>query len=243
MLKHHSNFTSLLTILLISTGSPMIAQAQNSAAIPAVTESNSTQTVRPLRRKRVVQPVEYWVESSSLNLRDNPVAGNIVGTIEYGQKVFAYSQYENWVQISKSAEKGRWVNSDFLSNSPLSWVSYTRNRPTLASDITSVRIKDPENKKKRIFGVRLKTADTGNVLITTKEETSQGSYFQNRFVSCDGKAVVGMRLVGEGSSFLSAQNDFRNQSYNIYESDTVKDDAATSEDRVISKFACKSRPF
>lgn len=243
MLTHHSKLMSLVTILLISTGNSMIAQAQSSDAAQTVTASNSTQTDTPLRRKRVTQPVEYWVDASSLNLRDNPVAGNIVGSIEYGQKIFAYSQYENWVQISKSEEKGKWVNSDFLSNSPLSWASYSRNRPTRVSDITSIRIKDPENKKKRIFGVRLKTADTGNALITTKEETSQGLFFQNRFVSCDGQNVIGVRLVGEGSNYLRAQNDFRNQSYNIYDSDVVKDDATSSAARAISKFACKSQPF
>lgn len=243
MSKLHSNFLPLFSILLMSAGIPFTAQAQSSQTAPAANSDTDTPSVRPLRRKRVVQPIEYWVDANSLNQRDNPVAGNIVGTLEYGRKVLAYSHYENWVQVSKVETKPKWINSDFLSNSRLSWASYTHNRPTRASDITHIRIKDSENKKKRIFGVRLKMADTGNAIITTKEDTSQGSYFQNRFVSCKGESVIGVRLVGEGHNFLSAQNDYRNQAFNIYDAEPIKDEAADSTEEAISKFACKTRPF
>lgn len=243
MLKHHSKFLTFSASLLMLGGLPQISAAQSSDTNTSAAQEIITQPVQRPRRKRVVQPVEYWVDSNVLNLRDNPVAGKIVGTLEYGQKVLAYSQYENWVQIAKAEGGSKWVNSDFLSNSRLSWASYSRNFSTRVSDISAIPIKDPDNKKKKIFGVRLKTAATGNALITTKEETAQGTHFQNRFVSCDNERVIGVELVGEGSSFLSAQNDFRNQNFDVYGTETTDRKAGDSTEQAISNFACKTSAF
>jgi len=223
-------FKIIIASALIAIGSSQISAAQ-------------TSNERPERIKKDVQPIEYWVESSSLNLRDNPVAGKVVGNLSYGQKVLAYAQYENWVRISKSNTKQQWVNSDFLSNSSLSWASYVRPSTTLNADVIPVRIKDPEDRKKRMYGVRLKKSETGNALITTQLHTENGVFFQNRFVSCKKTKVIGVRLIGEGSTFLRAQNDARNLGLDIYGTDQIDDESNNSAEVAISKFACKTEDF
>jgi len=231
------NFKIIMASIVISIGSAQISYAQSTSAAPAADENRSP------RIKRDVQPVTYWVESSSLNLRDNPVAGRVVGSLSYGQKVVAYAQYENWVRISKIDAKQQWVNSDFLSNSSLSWASYVRPSTTLNVDVIPVRIKDREDRKKRMYGVRLKKSETGNALITTQLHTKTGIFFQNRFVSCDKTKALGVRLIGEGSSFLRAQNNVRNPDLDIYAPEQIEDDANNSAESAIASFACKTEAF
>ena len=226
--------TSLLSGLLICAASLSMAQAQT-----VEIDADEAQS----RLNRVVEPVSYWVGAETLHVRDNPVAGRIVETMEYGQKILSYSQYENWVQISEPGAKQRWVNSDFLSNSSINRVSYTRNVATRTSDVVSVRIKDPENRKSRVFGVRLKTAATGNALITTSHDTQQGAFFQNHFVSCNNQRPVGIRLVGEGYSFLDAQDDVRGAEFDIFDTQKVEGNIDNSLDKAISSFACKAQEF
>jgi len=235
--------TLVLAVIFLTAGSTEAVFAQQNSDLPVLAETTNGQVIRNKRLKRDVQPIPYWVDTTTLRLRDNPVAGKIVGNLDYGQKVMAYSQYENWVRVSKSENKAQWVNSDFLSNTRLSWASYNRNVPTRTSDVVAVRIKDPENRKKRIFAVRLKTADTSNAIITTRQNTAQGPLYQNRFVSCDEQRAIGVRIIGEGSNFLGAQNDVRNLSLDIYEPDQINDKANDSAENAISKFACKAQPF
>lgn len=200
-----------------------------------------TPSARKIIKK--VEPVPYWVGTNILKLRDNPVAGRIVGDIAYGQKVLAYTQYENWARISKDGEAARWVNTDFLSNSRLSWANYNDARSSRSSDVIAVRIKDPSDRKNRTFGVRLKTSDSGNALITTRQNTAQGIFFQNRFVSCEDQAPIGMRLVGEGYNFLDAQDDHRGSALDIFSSEPINDPISGSLDAAISAFACKAKDF
>lgn len=232
-----SNLKIILAAALISLGSTQISTAQTASEATIADETRSE------RVKRDVQPIAYWVEASSLNLRDNPVAGKVVGNLSYGQKILAYEQYENWIRVSKLDEKQKWVNSDFLSNSSLSWASYVRPSATLASDFNPVRIKDKEDRKKRMFGVRLKKSETGNALITTQLHSDKGVFFQNRFVSCKDKKAVGVRLIGEGSTFLRAQNDARNLGLDLYGTEQIDDDANNSAESAISSFACKTEAF
>jgi len=234
---------SLALSLALSLGAAQTASAQSTNE-PVLLGDGIAVTITTRQRVRIqVQPVPYWVEPSSLKLRDNPVAGNIVGELSYGQKVLAYDQYENWIRISKLDAKEQWVNSDFLSNSSLSWASYNRPTARAAADFVPVRIKDPEDRKKRLFGVRLKKSETGNALITTQLQSERGRFFQNRFVSCDGKQVLGVRLVGEGSTFLRAQNDPRNLGLDIYSSEQIDHEANNSAESAIAQFACITRAF
>ncbi len=203
----------------------------------------SAQNAQSTTLKRKVQPISYWVNASSLKFRDNPVAGTVKGRLEYGQKVMAYSQYENWVRISKPGQDEQWVNSDFLSNSRLSWASYNRTASRRSSDVVSVRIIDPSDRKNRMSAVRVKTSELGNTLITTRHESGQGVYFQNRFVSCENNQPIGVRLVGEGTSFLGAQDDVRNIALDIYSSEKIDDTARNEVESAISEFACKVRDF
>lgn len=240
-----SKFTFKITIaaVLLTLGTAQNSTAQSTNGPQLLGESTPVQNVIKKRIKRDVQPISYWVESSTLNLRDNPVAGKVVGNLSYGQKVLAYDQYENWLRISKLDDKQQWVNSDFLSNSALSWASYVRPTSSVAADFVPVRIKYPEDRKKRMFGVRLKKSETENALITTQLQSEQGVFFQNRFVSCKDQKVVGVRLIGEGSTFLRAQNDARNLGMDIYASDKIDHKANNAAEAAIASFACKTEAF
>lgn len=238
------NFKIILASAVIAMGSAQIASAQISDQNPAFEQYRASQTTTPRRVvKKEVKPISYWVESSALNVRDNPVAGKVVGSLSYGQEILAYDQYENWIRISTLDTKQKWVNSDFLSNSALSWASYVRPSSTLNADFIPVRIKDREDRKKRMFGVRLKKSETDNALITTQLHTKTGIFFQNRFVSCDKKKVIGVRLIGEGSTFLRAQNNVRNSDMDIYATEQIEDKAENSTASAIASFACKSEEF
>ncbi len=238
-----SSLKIAIAAALITVGTAQISVAQSTSNSPVLDTTSPTRNVIRQPIKRDVQPVEYWVESSALNLRDNPVAGKVVGNLSYGQKILAYDQYENWIRVSKLDEKQQWVNSDFLSNSSLSWASYVRPSSTLNADVIPVRIKDPEDRKMRMFGVRLKKSETGNALITTQLHTKTGIFYQNRFVSCDDKKAIGVRLIGEGSTFLRAQNDARNLGLDIYGQEQIEDEAHNSAASAISSFACKAEAF
>ena len=231
------NFKIILASALIALGSAQLSAAQSAPEAPVFDET------RPSRIKREVKPISYWVESSTLNVRDNPVAGKIVGNLNYGQEILAYDQYENWIRVSKLGAKQQWVNSNFLSNSELNWASFSRPSATNGADFIPVRIKDPEDRKKQIFGVRLKKSATGNALITTQLESSTGVFYQNRFVSCDKKKAIGVRLIGEGSTFLRAQKDVRNLGQDIFSAEQIDDKAHNSSAAAIASFACKTKEF
>ena len=238
-----SNFKGILVSVCLLALSNQNAVAQDRGDLPVIAQTPSEQLLEGRRINRVVQPVEYWTEANSLNMRDNPVAGNIIGNLEYGQKILAYSQYENWVRISKPGAKEQWVKSDFLSNSRVSWASYNRSSAARTSDVLSVRIKDPDDRKNRIFGVRLKTSETENALITTRQTTDQGAFYQNRYVSCNNQKPVGIQLVGEGTNFLAAQNDVRNLKVDIYSTDQIDTKPINSAEEAIASFACKAQAF
>ena len=91
--------------------------------------------------------------------------------------------------------------------------------------------------------MRLKTSETENALITTSHNTSQGIFYQNRFVSCNNQSPIGIKLIGEGKSFLAAQNDVRNLFLDIYSADQIDKKASNSAEEAISKFACKAKAF
>jgi len=94
-----------------------------------------------------------------------------------------------------------------------------------------------------MFGVRLKKSETDNALITTQQYTAQGIFYQNRFVSCKKEKVIGVRLIGEGSNFLRAQNDVRNLGKDIYDVEQIDDKANNSAESAIASFACKTKAF
>jgi len=80
---------------------------------------------RPKRKIiRKVEPIPYWVDADQLSIRDNPVAGNVVGMLELGNKVKAYETFENWVRISQDTRKPRWLNTKYLTNTPVTWTNY-----------------------------------------------------------------------------------------------------------------------
>jgi len=103
-----SSLKIAIAAALITVGTAQISVAQSTSNSPVLDTTSPTRNVIRQPIKRDVQPVEYWVESSALNLRDNPVAGKVVGNLSYGQKILAYDQYENWIRVSKLDEKQQW---------------------------------------------------------------------------------------------------------------------------------------
>jgi len=230
----------IMSVGLMAFAIPLSSQAQTvSTSIKTDSEAAHQSTFT-----RENQPIAYWVDENSLNILDNPVAGNRVGKAQFGEKILAYAQYENWIRITKDEDPQEWINSDFLTNSKLTLASFTqRSYDNTVVDFTKIRIKDPKDRKRRVYGVRMKKSETGNILLTTSENSPQGQFYKNYFISCDKDSAVGLRLIGEGYSFLKAQNDARSIGVNIYEAEQVDNKISKSMDRAIASFACSAPSF
>ena len=108
--------TSIYVSVLIS--SPQLLHAQDIAVSEPV-EIISTQPLKKSKVIRNVEPVPYWVDAEQLSIRDNPVAGDVIGMLELGQKIKAYEQFENWIRITKNTANSKWVNVEYLTNTPV----------------------------------------------------------------------------------------------------------------------------
>lgn len=168
------------------------------------------------RIKRVVEPVSYWVESPKLRIRDNPVAGDVVGLLDKGQKIKGYETLDGWVRISKEGAAERWVNADYVTQNQLTNANYSFNgrmkRPGFGAaqvpdDVTLTRIKAGDAK---LFAASIRALPTGNRVIVTRQDFRAGPYFEKRLVSCAGGAPQAYQLLGEGYNYRMMEADPRN---------------------------------
>ena len=107
------SFVAGLSLIL-----PMTSYAQDIPIEAPIEITNNT----PLKKSRIirnVEPVPYWVDADQLRIRDNPVAGDVIGMLELGQKIKAYEQFENWIRISKTSTNAKWINTDYLTNTAI----------------------------------------------------------------------------------------------------------------------------
>ena len=91
---------------------PMTSYAQDRPIETPIEITNNA----PLKKSRIirnVEPVPYWVDADQLRIRDNPVAGDVIGMLELGQKIKAYEpsfirnciSYDSGIHASHSKRK------------------------------------------------------------------------------------------------------------------------------------------
>ena len=180
---------------------------------------------KPLKKSRLirnVEPVPYWVDAEQLSIRDNPVAGDVIGMLELGQKVKAYEQFENWIRITKNTTNSKWVNVEYLTNTPVTWARYDKytlrrnyRRTALGNDITLKRIKVSGDRSARIYAASIKESENGNRIIVTRQNFRAGPYFEKRLVACSENKATHVQILGEGYTYMMMENDIRSNSIDI----------------------------
>lgn len=192
------------------------------APINAPVEITVASTLKKSKIIRKVEPVPYWVNAEQLRIRDNPVAGDIIGIVELGQKVKAYEQFENWIRITKTSHNAKWLNINFLANTPITWARYGYNSPAgnqkragLRDDISLKRVKVKGDKSARIYATSVKQSANGNRVIVTRHNIKTGPYFEKRLVACADTSATHVQVLGEGYTYMTMENDARSSLIDI----------------------------
>jgi len=236
------------------TALPLPAWSQSEPLGQAVEIIDKTAKPETKRRiKRVVEPVPYWVDVEQLRIRDNPVAGDVVGMLRLGQKIKAYDIFENWIRVSKADAKPQWVNAKFLTYDQVTWarfdnktrrrnLGFTRN--TAANDIALKRIKVTGDKSLKVYAASLKTTKNDNRIIVTRQNFRSGPYFEKRLVSCNAEnEATHFQLLGEGYNYIMMEKDIRGQAIDV-DSDQPRVDLAgdniSAKSAAIAKFSCEN---
>lgn len=225
--------------------------AQEAAQIDTSAAEIAAKPAKKRRIVRNVEPVAYWVESDKLRVRDNPVAGDVVGMLELGQKIKAYQTFENWVRISPANKSEKWVNSDFISNQQVTFANFNFNRrkartgfgnTSMPDDVDLKRIKVKDYKGGRVFVASVKNSAENARIVVTKTEFRAGPYFQKRRVSCAAEGATHAQLIGEGYSYLMMEYDKRSEALTEMSDPSrhALSDETSAMTTAVANYACKA---
>jgi len=245
--------SAALSLTLLSLSLPANAQSQ-SLGQPIEIIDETAKPITKRRIKRVVEPVPYWVDVDQLRIRDNPVAGDVVGMLRLGQKIKAYDTFENWIRVSKPNAKQQWVNAKFLTHDQVTWARFDNDRTrrrnlgftrnTAANDISLKRIKVPSDKSAKIFAASLKKTANNNRVIVTRQNFRSGPYFEKRIVSCDGQNdATHFQLLGEGYNYIMMEKDIRSQNIDLNSVQprvSLAGENISAKSAAIAQFSCNS---
>ncbi len=207
----------------------------------------------PVKKRRIIKkvdPVPYWVDADQLRVRDNPVAGDVVGMLELGQKVKAYENIENWARISKSGAPEQWVNLHFLTNNQVTWASYNspnRKRragfggPEIAGDVDLERIKVDGDKNGKLYAASLKQTTNGNRVVVTWQRFRSGPHYAKYLVSCASGEPSKVQIIGEGYSYRMMEYDTRGRGLDVNQAQpalAIDSDRVSDKTRKIAAHSC-----
>ncbi len=230
-----------------------------SLAIAAPVSAQSVNDTDQPRRKiiRKVEPIPYWVEADQLSIRDNPVAGNVVGMLELGKKVKAYETFENWVRITPDGSEARWINTNYLTHKEVTWTNYDSKAKSKrfsranssTTDIVLKRIRVPEDKSVRLHATSIRTPVENEKLIVTRQTFRAGPFFMKHQINCQDKDNPEIKFLGEGFNYvmmerqakLNAARAKTVSASKALERPTVPDYEPNATVKAIGKFACKYR--
>jgi len=246
-------FSTALSISLTTVSLPAWSQSQPLGQPIEIIDNTATPKIKR-RIKRVVEPVPYWVDTEQLRIRDNPVAGDVVGILRLGEKIKAYDTFENWIRVSKAGAKEQWVNANFLTHDQVTWARFDNNRTrrrnlgfsrnTAANDISLKRIKIPNNKNMKVYAASIKKTANDNRIIVTRQNFQSGAYFEKRLVSCNGEnEATHFQLLGEGYNYIMMKKDIRTQNIDL---NSIQPRVDLSEGNIseksaaIANFSCKN---
>ena len=218
MFYTHIKLLGIIAVIFLSLTSTTLAQ---DIPIEAPVEIKSA-TFKKSKIIRKVEPVPYWVDSEQLRIRDNPVAGDVIGMLELGQKIRAYEQVGNWIRITKTSTNAKWVNINYLTNTPITWARYgkyylrhNQKRASFTDDISQKRVKIQDDKSVSIYAESVKQSANGNRVIVTRKNFRAGPYFEKRLVACTDKTASHIQMLGEGYTYMMMENDVRDNSIDV----------------------------
>ncbi len=240
MLNTQSIFVTL-TAGLSLLASPALAQ-----------ESTDIETLNPAEapKKRVVRVVEaipMWVDAEKLRVRDNPYAGDVVGMLRLGQKVKVMETADNWIRISSNGKPTRWVNSDFLSKSRVTWSTYefgslNRTAQTTPYDVDLKRIKIKDLKDMKVYAAHIKAGPNDGRIVITRHDFRFGPYYEKRIVHCGEDGASHVRMLGEGYNYGMMEGDPRGSEISEpVDTDNAIGDNTTALNRGIAEFTCEAK--
>lgn len=250
-----SRFVTMTSLLASVLGTVIISFTLPSAALAQLGQPVEITPSEPVKKRRIikkVEPVPYWVDADQLRVRDNPVAGDVVGMLELGQKLRAYENIENWVRITKPGADEKWVNADFLTNNQVTWASYNsnnRNRrtglggPQIAGDVNLERIKVDGDKEGKLYAASLKQTANGNRVVVTWQKFRQGAHYAKYFVSCDASAATRVQIIGEGYNYRNMEFDRRGKDVNVNQDApelTIDSANVSAKTRKIADYSCEN---
>ena len=230
-----------------------------SLAMATPASAQSTYDLDQPRRKiiRKVEPIPYWVEADQLSIRDNPVAGNVVGMLELGKKVKAYETFENWVRISPEGDDSLWINTKYLTNTEVTWTNYDSKAKSKrfsranssTTDIVLKRIRVPDNKSARLHATSIRTPAENEKLIVTRQTFRSGPFFMKHQINCQDKDTPEIKFLGEGFNYvmmerhakLNAARAKTVSASKALERSTVPEYEPNATVKAIGNFACKYR--
>lgn len=236
--------TSLLTISISVSLLAMPASAQDANDIETLNPAETPQK----RVVRVVEAIPMWVDSEKLRIRDNPYAGDVIGMLEMGQKIKVHQRADNWIRISSDGKPAKWVNSEFLSKSRVSWSNYEFGSRSSRSfnapyDVDLKRIKIKELKDMKIYAAHIKSAPNSGRVVITRHDFRSGPYYEKRIVHCGESGASHVRMLGEGYNYLMMEKDPRGAA--IAEAPgpafAVKEGATSALSQGIAEFTCKAK--
>lgn len=209
---------------------------------------------KPVKKRRVVrnvEPISYWVDADKLRVRDNPIAGDVVGILELGKKVRAYQSFANWIRISPSDKPQQWVNVKFISPQQISYANFNAGRRTASKgfvtnripvDVDLKRIKVKDYDGGRVFAASVAEASNRNRVVVTKTEFRAGPYFEKRLVACDGDAATHAQLIGEGYTYLMMEYDKRTETVDVSSDLPSREisDKTSALTSAIAEYACET---
>jgi len=227
---------------------PIASLAQNLPIADPI-EIASDPRLKKSRIIRNVEPVPYWVDADQLRIRNTPVVGDVIGMLELGQKIKAYEQVENWVRISKSPSNQKWINTDYLTNTAITWARYGHNtarrnerRTGLSDDISLKRIKVDGDRSARVYATSVKQSENGNRIIVTRQNFRSGPYFEKRLVACSDKSATHVQMLGEGYTYIMMENDIRGNSIDINSAtpslSILESDDLTATTLAVANYSC-----
>jgi len=245
-----SFFQSLSFITCISLVMPLTALAQDLPIADPI-EIASDPLLKKSRIIRNVEPVPYWVDADQLRIRDTPVVGDVIGMLELGQKIKAYEQFENWIRISKTSSNAKWINTDYLTNTPITWARYGNNatrriqrRAGLGNNSVLKRIKVEGDKSARIYAASITKNANGNRIIVTRQNFRAGPYFEKRLVACSENTATHVQMLGEGYTYIMMENDIRGNSININSAtpslSILESDDLTATTLAVANYSCEA---
>ncbi|WP_394260692.1 SH3 domain-containing protein [Moraxella boevrei] len=89
----------------------------------------------------------YYVNTDLLNVRNEPISGQVVEQLKRGEPVEIYTRSDNWVNISNNPTMPKWISSNYLCDYEDCYLDSSFGQYSQPKDIVSYVNSTPSTKK------------------------------------------------------------------------------------------------